>query len=81
MYATLVDFGIAQNAFHGLESLPEKVAAKLLESGAGNGGIEIDTVVQRVDFDRGLRSGGKGTLGAFAGGSETMECTRVGAKV
>lgn len=57
------------------------VLAEVLKMGAGLGGVEVDTLQQRVDFDRGLGGGGEGTIGTFASGVETVDNTRIGRDV
>ena len=53
----LVNLGICQNAVNGGGSRSEEILAKFLEPSTGDGGIEIDTLVERVDFNGGLCGG------------------------
>jgi hypothetical protein len=46
--------GIAQDLLDGLEGGAEEINVQLLEAGAGDGGVEVDALVQRVDLDGGL---------------------------
>ena len=71
----LVDLGVGEDALDGLEGGAEEVTAELLEAGTGDGGGEVDVVVEGVDFDGGLSGGGEGALSTFAGGAETAEGT------
>jgi len=77
----LVDLGIGQDTVHGLEGGTEKILAQLLEAGTSDGRVEVDTLKERVDLDRGLGGGGKSALGTLASGAETAEGTCVGGKI
>jgi hypothetical protein len=77
----LVDLGVAEDLLDGLEGGAEEILAKFLETGTGERGVEVDTLVERVDFDGGLGGGGEGTLGTLAGGTETADSTRVGGEI
>jgi hypothetical protein len=55
----------------------QNVLAEFFEAGAGEGSVEIDTFVKRVDFNRSLCGRREGALGTFAGSSETTESVRV----
>jgi hypothetical protein len=77
----LVDLGVTESALDGLHGATEQVLAELLEAGTGDGGVEVDTLEERVDLNRGLSGGRKGTLGPLASGAETTERTSVGAEV
>jgi hypothetical protein len=50
----LVNLGISKDTVNGLGSGTEEVLAELLETSTGNGGVEIDTLEERVNLDRGL---------------------------
>lgn len=63
----LVNLGVAEDLLDGFQSAAEEVSAKLLETRTGDRGVEIDTLVKRVDFDRSLGSRGKGALSTLAG--------------
>ena len=77
----LVDLRIAEDLLNRLESAAKEILAKLLEAGTGEGGVEVDALEERVDFDRGLGGGGERTLGTLASGTETTESTWVRAQV
>jgi hypothetical protein len=55
--------------------------AELLETGTGDGGVEVDALEERVDLNGGLSGGREGTLGPLASGAETTKGTSVGAEV
>jgi hypothetical protein len=55
----------------------EEVLAKLLKSSTGDGGVEINTLEERVDFDGGLCRRGQGSLGTLASSAETTESTSI----
>ena len=64
-----------------LECGTEEVLAELFEAGAGDGGVEIDTVEEGVDFDGGLGGGRESALGALASRAEASESAGVDAEV
>ena len=78
MDVAFVDLGVTENLLDGLESRTEEVLAQLLETSPGERGVEVDTLEERVDLDRGLSRGREGTLGALTSRTETTKCTRVG---
>ncbi len=59
----------------------EEVTAELLETSTGDGGVEVDTLEERVDLDSGLGSRREGTLSTLTGGAETTKGTSVGGQV
>jgi hypothetical protein len=77
----LVDLGVTESALDGLHGATEQVLTELLEAGTGDGGVEVDTLEERVDLNGGLSGGRKSTLGPLASGAETTESTSVGAEV
>lgn len=77
----LVDLGVTESALDGLHGAAEEVLAELLETGTGDGGVEVDTLEERVDLNRGLSGGGKGALSALASSAETTKGTSVRAQV
>jgi hypothetical protein len=50
----LVDLGVTESALDGLHGAAEEVLAELLETGTGDGGVEVDTLEERVNLDGGL---------------------------
>jgi hypothetical protein len=77
----LVDLGIGQDAVDGLEGRAEEILAELLETGTGDRGVEVDTLVQRVDLNRRLSRRRESALRTLASSAETAEGTSVGRKV
>lgn len=73
----LVDLGVAEDLFDGLHGTAEEVLAELLETGTGDGSVEVDTVEEGVDLDRGLGSRRESALGALTGSAETTKGTGV----
>jgi hypothetical protein len=53
----LVDLGVSQNAVNWLQGGSEEILAKLLESCASDRSVEVDTLKERIDLDRGLSRG------------------------
>jgi hypothetical protein len=76
-----VDLGVAEELLDGVEGASEKVLAQLLETSTSEGGVGIDPLKERVDFNRSGGSGEESSLGTFAGGTETTESARVGGEV
>ena len=70
MDAALVHIGVLEALLDGVHALAEEVHVELLELGAGDGGEEVDALVEGVDLNRGLGAGGQGPLGALAGSAE-----------
>ena len=62
----LVDLGVTEDLLNGLEGTAEKILAKLLKMGTGEGSVEIDTLEKRVDLDGGLSGGGESMLSTLA---------------
>ena len=77
MYVALVDPRVAEDLLNGFERAAEEILGELLEARTGDGGLEVDTLVERVDFDGGLGCGRQNALGTFASGMETAERTGV----
>ena len=77
----LVDLRVAEDLLDGLEGGTEEILAKLLKAGTGEGGVEVDTLEERVDLDGRLGGGGESALGALASGTETTESTGVGGEI
>jgi hypothetical protein len=77
----LVDLGVTEDALDGLHGGAEEVLAELFETSTGDRGIEVDTLVQGVNLDRGLSRRGKSALGTLASSAETTESTSVGGQI
>lgn len=73
----LLERSILQDLLNGLDCAVESLAVDVLESGAGDVGVEVLAVEERIDLDRGLGAVGQSTLGAFASSSQTAEGTWV----
>ena len=52
----LVDLRITKDLLDRLKGTTEKILAELLESSVGEGGVEINTLKERVDLNGGLGS-------------------------
>ncbi|OAY83273.1 NAD-specific glutamate dehydrogenase [Ananas comosus] len=77
----LVHLGVAQALLDGLHAAAEEVHVQLLEAGAGDGGVEVDPLVERVDLDGGLRGGRERALGPLARGAQAPQRPGVAADV
>ncbi|CAA7409401.1 unnamed protein product [Spirodela intermedia] len=64
----LVQLGISQALLHGLHTPPKQVHVQLLESGARDGGVEVNALEEGVDLHSGLRRGAEAAEGARVAG-------------
>merc|ERR1719319_2172894 len=71
--ARLIHLGVTHGLLYGLQGALEQVGAKLLEPGPGDGGVEINSLEQRINLDVGLSGGGKGSLRALTRRAKTTE--------
>jgi hypothetical protein len=71
MDVRLVDLRIAEDLLNRYKS------NKLFETGTSEGSVEINTLEERVDFDRCLGSRRKGTLSTLASSAETTNSAGV----
>ena len=71
--AVLVDSGVSERFLDGVEGASEEVGAELFKSSSGDGGVEVNTLEERIDFDSSLGGGREGSLRSLAGGSETSD--------
>ena len=74
---SLGELGITDDLLDGLHALPEVVHVQVLETGPGDGGVEVNSLEESIDLDVGLGGGGEGPLGALARGTEATEGTLV----
>lgn len=77
----LVDLGVAEDLLDGLEGAAEEVLAQLLETSTGEGGVEVDTLEEGVNFDGGLSSRRESALSTLARGAKTTQSTGVGREI
>jgi hypothetical protein len=77
MDVRFVNFGISEDLLDRVESTTEVTLAQLFETSTSEGGVEVDTLKEGVDFNGCLGSGGKGTLSALASSAETTNSTGV----
>lgn len=54
MDTVLVHSGVSERFLDGVEGASEEVRAELFESGSGDGGVEVNTLEERIDFDGSL---------------------------
>jgi len=73
----LVDLGVTEDLLDGLHGGTEEILVEFLETGTGQGSVEVNTFEQGVDFDGGLCRRGEGTFSTLAGGTETTNSTGV----
>ncbi|RMY22452.1 hypothetical protein D0866_11934, partial [Hortaea werneckii] len=74
----LVDLGVAEDTLDRLHGGTEEVLAKLLETGTGDRGVEVDTLEKRVNLNRGLSRRGQSPLRALTSSTQTTESASVG---
>lgn len=77
----LVDLGVAEDTVDGLDGRAEEILAELLETGTGDGGVEIDTLEERVDLNGGLSRRRKSALRTLASRAQTTESTGIGGQI
>jgi hypothetical protein len=77
----LVDLRVAEDLLDRVEGRAEEVLAQFLEAGTGEGGVEVDTLEERVDLDRRLGGGRESALGTLASGAKTADGAGVGRQV
>jgi hypothetical protein len=73
-----VDLSICEDTVDRGCGRSEEILAEFLETSTGDGCVEVDTLVERVDLNRGLCGGGESSLGTLASCAETTESTSVG---
>jgi hypothetical protein len=77
----LVDLGVTEDTLNGIHGGTEQVLAEFLETSTGDGGVEINTLVERIDFNGSLSGRREGTLGTLASSAETTKSTSVGSEI
>jgi hypothetical protein len=77
----LVDLGVSENTVDGLDGGSEEILAELLETSTGDGGVEVDTLEERVDLNGGLSRRRQGSLGTLASSAETTQSTAVNRQI
>lgn len=77
----LVDLSVGKDTVDGLDGGSEEILAEFLETSTGDGGVEVDTLEERVDLNGGLSGRRESSLGTLASGSKTSQSTDVGAKI
>ncbi|RMX76855.1 hypothetical protein D0869_10348 [Hortaea werneckii] len=77
----LVDLGVAEDTLDWLHGGTEEVLAKLLETGTGDGGVEVDTLEERVNLNGGLSRRGQSPLRALTSSTQATESASIGGKV
>jgi len=77
VHRPLVNLGVAEHLLDRLESATEQIGTQVLEASAGDGGVEVDTLEERVNLDRGVSRGRKLPLGTLASSTKTTHGARV----
>jgi hypothetical protein len=75
--ALLLDTGILENLLDGIDGGLENLGVEVFETSTSDLSIEVLAVEKRVDFNSGLGSVGKGSLGTLASSSKSSESTGV----
>ena len=73
MDLTLVHLGVTERLLDWVQGATEEVSIELLKAGPGDGGVEVDSLVQGVDLDAGLGAGGERALCPLASGAQTTD--------
>lgn len=74
---TFVQLGIPQSLLHRFHGAPEEISVQLLKPSPSDASVKVNTLIQRVDLNAGLRAGGQGPLCPLTGGSETSNSSLV----
>ena len=72
-HSALVHLGVSEALLDRLHAFSEQVHVELLKAGTGDAAVEVDALIQRVNFNTGLGGGRQGSLGALAGSPEPPE--------
>jgi hypothetical protein len=73
----LGELGVLEHLLDGLHALTEVVHVEVLETGAGDHGVEIGSLEQGVDLNVGLGGTGQSSLCALAGSAEAAKSALV----
>ena len=71
MDVRLVDLRVAEDLLNRFKGTTEEILAELFEAGMSEGGVEINTLKEGVNFNGCLSSRRKGTLSTLASSVET----------
>merc|ERR1719394_1026809 len=77
----LFQLGVLQCLLHRNQGVLEKIRAKLLESGSRYARVEIDPIINPINLNPSLGSGGQGSLGSLASGSQPPQSSLVAGQV
>lgn len=77
----LLDTRVLQDLLDRVKGAGEGLGVQVLETGTGDGGVEVLTIEERVNLDGGLGSVGESTLGTLAGGTETTKGTGIAGQI
>lgn len=80
-YTVCYCHGIAERLLHWVQGAAEEVSVELLKASPGDGGVEVDSFVQGVDFNAGLGAGRQRALCPLTGGAQTADSSLVVADV
>ena len=73
----LINLGALKDLLNRFKSIMEEILAELFKTGTSEGSVEINTLIEQVNFDRCLGGRKKGTLSMLASSVETMNSTSV----
>lgn len=73
MDLSLVHLGVTERLLHWVQGATEEVSIELLKASPGDGGVEVNSLVQGVDLDACLGAGGQGALCPLASGAQTPD--------
>lgn len=76
-----IHLGITERLLHGVQSATEEVGVELLKASPGDGSVEVNSLVQRVDFDAGLGAGRQCALCPLTSGAQTTDSSLIIADV
>ena len=73
----LLHAGVLEDLLDGVQGAREGLGVQVLETGTGDGGVEVLTVEERVNLNGGLGGVGQSTLSTLASSAETTEGTGI----
>jgi len=74
----VVDLGVTEDLLNRFKSTAEEILAELFKTSMSEGGIEINSLFEGIDFDGGLCCRRKGSLSTLASSMETTNSLSMG---
>ena len=81
MDLSFIHLGVTKRLLHRVQRATEEVSVELLKASPGDGGVEVNSLIQGVDFDAGLGAGRQCALCPLTSGAQTTDSSLVVADV